>query len=43
MNPRVLAAAADWTLPELAISSVEHQISGARSSTPPAGSSGWSR
>jgi len=29
MNPRVLAAAADWTLPELADFLVEHQISGA--------------
>jgi CBS domain-containing protein len=29
MNPRVLAAAADWTLPELADFLVEHEISGA--------------
>src|ERR1700709_831290 len=29
MNPRVLAASADWTLPELADFLVEHEISGA--------------
>jgi CBS domain-containing protein len=29
MNPRVFAAAADWTLPELADFLVEHEISGA--------------
>jgi len=29
MNPRVLPAAADWTLPELADFLIEHQISGA--------------